>query len=296
MKVIIICGGNSLEKEVSVKTGISVHTSLKKTFDTELLFLGDDYSKVKSIYERGDIVFNALHGGYGENGEIQSFFEEEEISFIGSGSKACRLAMSKNSCKTLAQSLNIQTPYGKKIKEDDLIFNEFEKPFVIKPDQEGSSVGFFKINTEKEMLKAIKENKKITNQIIAEEFVQGREITVPILDNKALPIVEITPKHENYDYECKYTQGMSKYSVPAKIDKNIENKIKEDSLRIFKEIGADHYSRIDYILVDDIPYFLEINTYPGMTKMSLFPMSSNSLGVDFDNLMINLVELGLKSD
>ena len=107
--------------------------------------------------------------------------------------------MSKDSCKTLAQSLNIQTPYGKKIKEGDLIFNEFEKPFIIKPDQEGSSVGFFKIKTEKEMLKAIRANKKITDQIIAEEFIQGREITVPILDDKALPIVELTPKHENYD-------------------------------------------------------------------------------------------------
>ena len=296
MKIIIICGGNSLEKEISIKTGMSVHSSLKKTFETELLFLDNDYRKIKEIYNKEDVVFNALHGGYGENGEIQSFFEAEKIKFIGSGSRACKTAMNKDFCKSLAKSLDIQVPYGKKINQSDLIFNDFEKPFIIKPNQEGSSVGFFKITTEKEMLRAIKRNKKITDQIIAEEFIQGREITVPILDGKVLPIVEITPKHENYDYECKYTHGMSKYVVPAKIDKNIENKIKKDSLKIFKEIGGKHYSRVDYILTDDnSAYFLEINTYPGMTKTSLFPMSSNSVGINFDNLMIDLVELVLKS-
>ena len=150
MKVIIICGGNSLEKEISVKTGMSVHKSLKKTFETQLLFLNDNYKQIENIYNKGDVVFNALHGGYGENGQIQSFFEAEKINFIGSGSKACQSAISKDLCKSLAQSIDIQVPYGKKIKSGDFIYNDFEKPFIIKPDHEGSSVGFFKISSESE--------------------------------------------------------------------------------------------------------------------------------------------------
>jgi len=297
MKVIIIYGGNSSEKEISVKTGIAVNKSLKKTFKTELLFLDDNYKKIKNIYKEGDVVFNALHGGYGENGQIQSFLEKEKINFIGSGSKACKSAMSKNLCKKLAKSIGVQVPYSKKINSDSFIYNDFKKPFIIKPDHEGSSIGVFKIKSEKEMLRAIKENKKITSQIIAEEFINGREITVPILDDKVLPIIEICPKHENYDYECKYTLGMSSYKIPAKIDQNIKDKIEKNSLKIFNKIKARHYSRVDYILTDEnVPYFLEVNTYPGMAKTSLFPMSSSAIGLDFDSLIIKLVKLAIGSN
>jgi len=295
MKIIIICGGNSLEKEISVRTGIAVQSSLKKAFNTELLLIKNDYSKIKDIYDNDDIVFNALHGGDGENGTIQAFFEKEGISFIGSGSEACEIAMDKHLCKKKVKSIGVDTPFGRKINSGISFYDDFQKPFIIKPNQEGSSLGFFKIETKADALKAIKLNKKITNKIIAEEFIVGREISVPILDGKPYPIIEICPKNNTYDYECKYTSGMSDYIVPAKIDKNIEIDISKKSIDIFNAIGARHYARIDYILTDqNVPYFLEINTYPGMTGTSLFPMSLKSIGVSFDTLIIRLIDLVLK--
>ena len=140
MKIIVICGGNSSEKEVSVRSGTAIFSSVQKRHDAKILLLENDYKIVKDHYNRGDIVFNALHGGYGESGEIQSFFESEEIDFTGSGSKACGIAINKKKCKKVAIGLGIKSPPDRRI---DPFFEDFDNPFIIKPNQEGSSVGFF---------------------------------------------------------------------------------------------------------------------------------------------------------
>ena len=290
MKIIIICGGNSSEKEISVKSGMAIFASIKKKYNSEIVLLSDSYEAIKDKYKDGDIIFNALHGGYGENGEIQDFFEKERIKFIGSGSKACKIAIDKQKCKKIASKLNIQTPFGKIFEGNESIFEDFNKPFIIKPNKEGSSVGFFIINNRKEMLKAIKYNKK--NDIIFEDFIKGRELTVSVLNDRVLPIVEIIPKSGVYDYSSKYTAGKSSYIVPAKIDASVEKEMKEKSLAIFNEIGCKDYSRIDYILSDEnTPYFLEVNTYPGMTETSLFPKSAKKANISFDSLIEKIVNL-----
>ena len=151
-------------------------------------------------------MFNGLHGGYGENGEIQFFFENEKINFIGSGSKACNVAIDKLKSKKIVQSLGCLTPYGK-IIQDISAFEDFSTPFIVKPNKEGSSVGFFQIFSKDDLKKAFKINKKYKNELLAEEKIEGREITVSILDGKALPIVEIIPHNSVYDYESKYIVG-----------------------------------------------------------------------------------------
>ena len=296
MKVIILYGGNSSEKEISIKTGIAVNKSLQDIFDTKMVLVGDNYRIIKDSYSNGDIVFNGLHGGYGENGELQSFFEEEGIDFIGSGSKACQIAIDKIKSKKVAESLGCLVPYGR-IVNDMSDFNDFSTPFIVKPNQEGSSVGFSQIACEKDFKDALKISKKHKNQLLAEEKIEGREITVPILDGKALPIVEIIPHSRVYDYDSKYTVGKTDYIVPANIDIEVRNQIIDISENIYHKIGCKHYSRIDYILNSNSDvYFLEINTYPGMTETSLFPKSAKSVQISFKDLVVKLIDLGKKID
>ena len=294
MKVIIIYGGNSSEKEISIKTGIAVNKSLQSVFDTNMVLVGDNYHIIKDSYSNGDIIFNGLHGGYGENGELQAFFEKEGINFIGSGSKACQIAIDKIKSKKVAESLGCLTPKGRIVK-DILDFNDFSTPFIVKPNQEGSSVGFSQIACEKDFNDALKLSKKYKSQLLAEEKIEGREITVPVLDGKALPIVEIIPHSKVYDYDSKYTIGKTDYIVPADIDAEVERQIIDISESIYNKIGCRHYSRIDYILSSNSDvYFLEINTYPGMTETSLFPKSAESIQISFKDLIVKLVDLGRK--
>lgn len=288
MKIIVICGGSSSEKEISVKSGMAVFSSIQKKYNAKILLLKDNYRIIKDEYNDNDIIFNALHGGYGENGEIQEFFEKEEMKFVGSGSKACRLAINKDRCKKVALKLGVESPYGKLFNNDISIFEDFNRPFIIKPNKEGSSVGFFIVNSRKEMLDALKYNNQV--DVIFENFVKGRELTVSIINDRVLPIVEIIPESGIYDYESKYVEGKSSYIVPAEIDLDVANNLKEKSLEIFRAVGCKDYARIDYILSEEnIPYFLEINTSPGMTKTSLFPKSARNLGIDFDRLIEEII-------
>lgn len=290
MKIIIICGGNSSEKEISVKSGMAIFSSVKKKYESEIILLNNDYSVVKDKYKDGDLVFNALHGGYGENGEIQEFFEKEGINFIGSGSKACKIAINKNRCKRVASDLNMRTPFGKIFNGDISIFDEFEAPFVMKPNREGSSVGFSIINNKKEMLQSLKKNNH--QEIIFEEFIKGRELTVSVLGDQILPIVEIIPRQGVYDYDSKYSKGKTDYITPAGIDLDTEKIIKTKTLELFKKINCKDYGRVDYILSqENIPFFLEINTSPGMTETSLFPKSANAENICFNKLIERIISL-----
>ena len=291
MNILIIYGGNSSEKEVSIKTGIAVHSALDGLFNSKMLMLNDDYKIVKDHYKKGDIVFNCLHGGYGEDGSIQLFFEKEEIKFIGSGSYSCNLAIDKFASKKIVSSLNCQVPHGK-IIYDSSAFNEFDAPFIVKPNNEGSSVGFYEIFNQKDLEMAFKKNKEHKNGLLAEEKISGREITVPVLDGEALPIVEIIPGSKVYDYNSKYISLDTDYIVPANINNDVYKEILRISEEIFLKMNCRHYSRIDFILnSDNDPYFLELNTYPGMTDKSLFPKSAASIGLSFQNLIKKLVLL-----
>ena len=304
MKIFVLIGGCSSEKNISIKTGNAIIASLSKYHDRikPINIVSDqDFSFLDEIQE-GDIVFNALHGGIGENGDIQSILEINNISFTGSGSKASKVCMNKHLTKLVAQSEGVPVPRWVLYRDNRLsknkIFNsqkeQFPYPYIIKPNDEGSTMGLTKVDCEDQIDEAVITALEFSSEIMIEEYVSGREITVGILGNKPLPIVEIFPEKDFFDYECKYSKGMSSYQVPAEIDKDLALKIQKDALRIHEAVGCRHYSRVDFILDENnINYFLELNSLPGMTSTSLFPMAAKHEGVSFDKLINIILNMAL---
>ena len=296
-------GGSSSEKDVSIKTGNAVVKALAEKYSNiyPIVVSFNDLSFLNQIKE-GDFVFNALHGGAGENGNLQSILELKNIIYTGSDSKASKICMNKHMAKLVAQSEGVYTPrwvlYKNKRFNKKKLFqaenNKFSYPYIIKPNDEGSTMGLTKVDSDKQLDSAISMALEFSEEIIVEEYISGREITVGILGNRALPIVEIFPQKDFFDYECKYLNGMSKYRVPAKINKKITQKIQKDALAIHESIGCRHYSRVDFILnQDNNHYFLEINSLPGMTSTSLLPMAAENAGLKFNQLIDLIVEMAL---
>lgn len=293
MKVIVICGGNSAEKEISVKSGLSIFSSVKRKYKSEIIFLKNDFSVIDKHYKNGDIIFNALHGGYGEDGTIQSFFEKRNYNFIGSGSKSCQIAIDKSKCKILAKKIGISVPFSRIYNQDHSIIDDFNQSFIIKPNCEGSSIGFKNNLTKIQALKFLQKNKQ--KEMMIEELIIGKEITVSILGSEVLPIIEIIPKNGIYDYRSKYTNGLTSYNVPADLDSDVKLYIQNKTIQLFNKIECKDYARFDYILNNENePFFLEVNTYPGMTKTSLFPKSAASLNIDFESLISRLILMNEK--
>ena len=271
---------------------------IELSLDFEHFILKDEeFGTTLDSLKKFDFVFIALHGTFGEDGTIQRILEENNIPFNGSNSKASKLCFDKAAVKILAKENDILTPDFFQIKEIDNIiensnFSIFQD-YVVKPNQQGSSLGIFRkkdlINDFEKKLKSIFE---LDTQILIEEFIHGREVTVGILNGKTLPIIEIKPKREFYDFRSKYSKGSSEYFCPAEIESNIEEKLIKNSLKIHQLTGCDVYSRVDFrIDRNGNPWFLEINTLPGLTETSLFPLASKKAGINFEKMILNLINL-----
>jgi len=271
---------------------------IELSLDFEHFILKDEeFGTTLDSLKKFDFVFIALHGTFGEDGTIQRILEENKIPFNGSNSKASKLCFDKAAVKILAKENDILTPDFFQIKEIDNIiensnFSIFHD-YVVKPNQQGSSLGIFRkkdlINDFEKKLKSIFE---LDTQILIEEFIDGREVTVGILNGKTLPIIEIKPKREFYDFRSKYSKGSSEYFCPAEIESNIEDKLIKNSLKIHQLTGCDVYSRVDFrIDRNGNPWFLEINTLPGLTETSLFPLASKKAGINFEKMILNLINL-----
>ena len=301
MKIAVVLGGASSEKDISILTGLSVAEALSGKYDTELIYIGSDISILPEKLLGSNVVFNALHGGTGENGDIQSFFDLHHISYCGSGAKASKLAMDKHLSKMIARTESVPTPEWILIKSDKYstqLLNEnalkFDFPYIVKPADEGSTVGLSLVNSEDEIEGAIEIAGKHSTNILLEEYIAGRELTVGILGAKALPIVEIISDHQLYDYECKYSKGKSQYKVPADLPEKVTRKIQDDALKIYKAVGCRHYGRVDFRLNEkNEHYFLEINTLPGMTSTSLLPMAAQAAGLDFPDLVDTIIKIAM---
>ena len=301
MKIAIILGGASSEKSISILTGLSVAEALSKKHDTEAIHIGSDLSILPEKLLGSNIVFNALHGGTGENGDLQSFLDVHHIPYCGSGAKASKLAMDKHLSKMIAKSESVPTPEWILIKSDSYstqLLNEnalkFDFPYIVKPADEGSTVGLSLVNNEDEIENAIEVAGKHSTSILVEEYIPGRELTVGILGTKVLPIVEIISDHQLYDYECKYSKGKSQYKVPADLPEKVTRKIQDDALKIYKAIGCRHYGRVDFRLNEkNEHYFLEINTLPGMTSTSLLPMAAQAAGLEFPDLVDTIIKIAM---
>ena len=300
MNISILYGGSSTEHKVSIQTGLAVAEAIKDLHNLDMINLDTEVYETPQLLLGTDLVFNALHGGDGENGSIQAFLDLYNIPYTGSGSKACKIAMDKNITKLIARSINIKTPKWillrrnkhTGIKLQDNQSPKFSFPYVVKPSNEGSTFGLSIINEESEIEEAIALAAEFSDEILIEEFIPGRELTIAILGNKPLPVVEIKPSHTSYDYECKYTEGMSEYSVPAELSDSVERSISDDALKIYQTIGCRHYARVDFRMNEDGEYYLlEINSLPGMTSTSLLPKAASAAGLEFSELIDTIIKL-----
>lgn len=291
-------GGTSLEREVSLISGKAIIEVCRKLgYDTIPLTLNGNIIELLPDLKKVDLVFIALHGGEGENGSIQGFLKELGIKYNGSGVLASALGMDKNISKVLSQSIGILTPKWKLFNtlEDSLKYNPKSFPVVVKPNDGGSTIGLTIVHKANEMEAALCYADDNGNGILIEDYIPGRELTVTILGGMVYPIVEIVPSHESYDYECKYTEGMSDYICPANLSKSQTESIQKMSSDFYNLLQCRGYGRVDFRLdPDGTPWLLELNTLPGMTATSLVPKAVAAEGILFSELIQMIINESLK--
>jgi len=295
-KILIICGGISKERIISLETGKEVAKELKKNkYKVNICEPGNNLLRNINLY-KPDVIFNALHGQFGEDGYIQTILETQKVPYTHSGVIASSIAMDKEISKQIFIQNNILTPkYIKFIYEKnkknilEKIENKLKFPVVVKPINEGSSVDVY-ICHKKDILKSLK---KLTHykEVLIEEFIPGREIQVAILGNKKLGTIELKPKRKFYDYEAKYNpKSKTKHIIPVDLSKQNLKKIMNIALKAHKIIGCKGVTRSDFKFYNGKFYLLEINTQPGMTKLSLVPEIARYVHMSF----IELIEWILK--
>jgi len=303
-RIVILSGGYSEEADVSRVTSKEIAKALDgNELSIELIDPAnfDSYmqmiNKIKQIDP--DIVFNGLHGSQGEDGTLQSLLTLENIPFTGSTHRASSISMDKYISGIIANYAKLKIPNRRLIYKDyeydmEKVISAIGFPMVIKPNDSGSSVGISIINEEKKLNQAINKAFEYSEKVIIEEFIDGRELTVTVLGNEALPVVEIIPNKGWYDYTNKYTKGNTKYEVPAKINDDERKKIQSQALAVFNLFGCSIYGRVDFRFDGKDFYFLEVNTLPGMTELSLTPMAAKEAGLSFQELLLKIIELSLQ--
>ncbi|MCM8812221.1 MAG: D-alanine--D-alanine ligase [Candidatus Omnitrophica bacterium] len=286
----VLCGGPSHEREISLKSGTAVHEALSSLdIRTELVTLSSDPEKIPDEIRLSGIrcAFIALHGPFGEDGTVQSILEELKIPYTGSDVEASRYAMDKISARRRWIAAKLPVPYvveaepiSALTRAKDMVF-----PIVVKPAGQGSSIGMSIVDTMEELAPAAEKAGQFGERIILEEYLPGPEVTVGILEDRPLPVVQVIPKNRFYDYEAKYTPGMTEYRVPAPISKEETASVQEIALKAHEVLGCRSFSRVDFILVPGRgPVILEINTIPGMTESSLLPKAAKAAGIGFPEL------------
>ena len=300
-KVGVLMGGPSSERQISLKSGKAVLLALLKSgvnaagIDITTDNLQENIRLLKDHNLNG--AFIALHGRFGEDGAIQEILEKINLPFTGSGVQASRLAMDKIGSLEIFRQLGLYVP--KSLFLEKSVFQKSRDykfqlglPLVVKPANHGSSIGLSIVENDAEIIPAIDLAFQFDERIIIEEYIKGRELTVGVLDEKPLPVIEIIPKHKFFDFEAKYQPGLTEYIIPAVLENDIAQNTQQAALQAHKALGCSGCSRTDIILSqDNLPYVLEVNTIPGMTATSLLPKAANFAGVRFNQLCLKLLEL-----
>ncbi|MDQ6736216.1 MAG: D-alanine--D-alanine ligase [Gemmatimonadota bacterium] len=257
-------------------------------------YLMDDLIAMPELRE-ADVVFLALHGGQGEDGTIQALLDMAGVRYTGSGHLASALAMDKDLSKTLFRAAGVQTAEWLMAPQPaGLVEQSLGLPVVVKPSKQGSTVGLSIVRNAMDLDAAVAEAFRYDDEVMIERFIAGRELTVGVLGDDALPVGEIKPAKEIYDYECKYTPGMAVEEFPANLSPNVTKKLQEQSLRAFRALKLRGYARVDFRLDERGECFcLEANTLPGMTELSLIPQGAAAAGIAFDELCERIVQLAL---
>jgi len=307
MKIAVLYGGVSGEREVSLSSGKGIMQALEQK-GHEVIGIDFHPKRLSEIINLDvDCVFIGLHGKYGEDGRIQSLLDMLEIPYIGSGVLASALAMDKAKAKQIFKMNDIPVAIDENyLINDSTNINEiaekinqiFRPPFVIKPNREGSTLGLTIVTDSNQVENAIKTVGESDDSILVEEFIKGKELTVAVLGSpgkeKALPIIEIIPKNEHYDYESKYSEGGSQHIIPARISAELTKQIQNYSVLAHQALGCETYSRVDFILdEDDVPFILEVNTLPGMTPTSLFPDTAKTIGLSYNEMVETFLKLSI---
>ena len=298
MKVGVIMGGISSEREISLKSGNSVVENIDKNkYEVIPIVIDkkeDIINKVKGI----DFALLALHGQFGEDGTVQAVLQTLGIPYSGCGPLSSAACMDKDMTKSLLQAAGIRTaPWINLRSEDEINYDDIKElgyPVVVKPTHGGSSVATFIIKEEKEIENAVKEAFKWDNEVMIEKFIKGDEITCPVMGREMFPVVAIKPHAEFFDYTAKYADGGSDEFV-IELEESLHKEVEKMALDTYRALKCSVYARIDMIITEGgIPYILEVNTLPGMTKASLFPKSAAGKGIDFSGLIDLIIENSLK--
>lgn len=298
-------GGPSAEREVSLNTGNAILAALKeKGYDAVAIDLEPANFMEQLREAKAEVVFNAIHGKYGEDGLLQGALEMLGIPYTGSGVLASAVAMDKGISKRLFLAAGISTPrsrlYNKEQAGPDLsnqVAEEFGIPVVVKPATQGSSIGVTIVQNKESLTKALDDAFGYSDEVLVEEFIRGKEVTVSVLGTdrpEALPIIEIVPHSGKYDYTSKYTKGATEYIVPARLDEVTALEIQQQALAAFRTLGCRGIGRVDVMLDDNNrPYVLEVNTIPGMTATSLVPKAAAAAGIAFAELCERILLMAL---
>ena len=293
MKIGVLMGGLSAEREVSLKSGAAVHKALlEKGYDAVAIDVGRDLA-ARLAAERIEAAFICLHGRYGEDGSVQGLLELMGIPYTGSGILASSLAMDKIFAKKIfaASGMTI-TPYVvvRQGEEPTAAALPFPLPVVVKPSREGSSVGVSIVKKAEDLPAAVAGAFRYDREILIEQYVKGREIQVGILDGQAIGAIEIVPKNEFYDFEAKYTDGMATHILPAPLPPEQYAALLKAGEQAHHCLGCSGYSRVDFIVTDSgTAYILEVNTLPGMTALSLLPEIAQGAGISFTELVERII-------
>jgi len=298
MKIGVIMGGISSEREISLKSGNSIIENINKEKYEVISVVIDKKEDIITKTKNLDFALLALHGQFGEDGTVQAVLQTLGIPYSGCGPLSSAMCMDKDVSKSILEAEGIRTAPWINLRKNDTIdfnkINELGYPVVVKPTHGGSSVATFIVKEEKDIENCVVEAFKWDNEVMIEKFIKGDEITCPVYGDKMLPVIAIKPNAEFFDFASKYQDGGAE-EIVVELEKKLHEEVEKMALETYRSLKCEVYSRVDMIVTEQgIPYILEVNTLPGMTENSLIPKSAAALNISFSKLIDMIIEDSMK--